>query len=85
MDEQALYQQLESLKQELAKSTLDEDTQETMLGLIDRMEEQMHTPHASDDGISEQFETLVAEFEVSHPTLTGVVKNLLVTLGNMGV
>jgi hypothetical protein len=85
MDEQAIYQQLESLKQELAKTSVGDDAREKMLGLIDRIEEQMHTPGSADDGISEQFETLVTEFEVSHPTLTGIVNNLLVTLGNMGV
>ena len=85
MDEQEIYQQLESLKQELAKSAVGEDAREKMLGLIDRIEEQMHTPGGAEDGISEQFETLVTEFEVSHPTLTGIVNNLLVTLGNMGV
>ena len=85
MDEQEIYQQLESLKQELAKSAVSEDAREKMLGLIDRIEEQMHTPGGAEDGISEQFETLVTEFEVSHPTLTGIVNNLLVTLGNMGV
>ncbi len=85
MDEQEIYQQLESLKQELAKSAVGEDAREKMLGLIDRIEEQMHTPDGAEDGISEQFEALVTEFEVSHPTLTGIVNNLLVTLGNMGV
>jgi hypothetical protein len=85
MDEQEIYQQLESLKQELANSAVDEGAREKMLGLIDRIEEQMHTPGGADDGISEQFETLVTEFEVSHPTLTGIVNNLLVALGNMGV
>ena len=86
MDEKQLYQQLEALKQELANSSgLSAETHEKMLGLIDRMEEQMHTPEDAEDSFSEQFETLVTEFEVSHPTLTGVVNNLLVTLGNMGV
>jgi hypothetical protein len=86
MDEQQLYQQLEALKAELdASSNLSEETREKMLGLIGRMEEQMHTPDDAEDSLAEQFETLVAEFEVSHPTLTGIVNNLLVTLGSMGV
>lgn len=85
MDEQQLYEQLECLKQELARSSLGEEPREKMLGLIDRMEEQMHTPDSAQDGIAEQFEILVTEFEVSHPTLTGIINNLLVTLGNMGV
>ncbi len=86
MDEQELYQQLESLKKELDSSNgLGPDTREKMLGLIDRMEEQMHTPGDDEDSFTEQFESLVTEFEASHPTLTGIVNNLLVTLGNMGV
>lgn len=86
MDEQQLYQQLEALKSELDNSpALSGETREKMLGLIDRMEEQMHSPEHDHDSVSEQFKSLVAEFEVSHPTLTRVVNNLLVTLGNMGV
>ena len=38
MDEQEIYQQLESLKQELANSAVDEGAREKMLGLIDRIE-----------------------------------------------
>ena len=85
MDEQQLYQQLETLKKELADSTIGSETREKMLGLIDRMEEQMHSPEGAEASIAEQFEILLTEFEVTHPTLTGIVNNLLVTLGNMGV
>lgn len=85
MDEKEIYQQLETLKGELAETSLGDETREKMLGLIDRIEEQMHTPAGDSEGISEQFEILVTEFELSHPKLTGVVNNLLVTLGNMGI
>ncbi len=85
MDEQQLVQQLELLKRELASSNLAEQQQEKMLGLIDRMEEQMHLPEAVNDTVVDQVEALLAEFEVEHPKLTGMVNNVLVTLGNMGV
>jgi CRISPR/Cas system-associated endonuclease/helicase Cas3 len=85
MDEQQLVQQLELLKRELASSNLAEQQQEKMLGLIDRMEEQMHLPEAVSDTMVDQVEALLAEFEVEHPKLTGMVNNVLVTLGNMGV
>lgn len=85
MDEQQLVRQLELLKRELASSNLAEQQQEKMLGLIDRMEEQMHLPEAVSDTMVDQVEALLAEFEVEHPKLTGMVNNVLVTLGNMGV
>lgn len=85
MDEQDLVQQLEALKQELANSQLPEQSREKMLGLIDRMEEQMHTPDEDNETMVDQVEALLAEFEVEHPKITGMVNNLMVTLGNMGV
>jgi hypothetical protein len=85
MDEQQLVEQLELLKRELASSNLAEHQQEKMLGLIDRMEEQMHMPDVVNDTMVDQVEALLAEFEVEHPKLTGMVNNVLVTLGNMGV
>ena len=86
MDEQDIYRQLETLKAALADSDgLAEGTREKMLGLIDRVEEQLPSAQHDSDSIAEQFKSLVTEFEVSHPTLTGIVNNLMVTLGNMGV
>lgn len=86
MDEQDIYKQLETLKSALADSEgLAEGTREKMLGLIDRVEEQLPSAQDDSDSIAEQFESLVTEFEVSHPTLTGIVNNLMVALGNMGV
>lgn len=85
MDEKQIYEQLEAVKRELAGSDLAEDSRAKVLGLIDRMEEQMHSPEGERDSLADQFEVLATEFEVSHPTLTGVVKNLMLTLGNMGV
>lgn len=85
MDEQQLVEQLELLKRELANSNLAEQQHEKMLGLIDRMEEQMHTPDMENDTMVDQVEALLAEFEVEHPKLTGMFNNVLVTLGNMGV
>ena len=86
MDDQDIFQQIEALKAVLGDSEgLSEDAREKMRGLIDRVEEQLPAAVTDEDGIAEQFEALVTEFEVTHPTLTGVVNNLLVALGNMGV
>lgn len=86
MDEKDIYQHLETLKQQLDVSEgLSDEARERMLGLIDRVEEQLPSAENPEDGFAEQFEALVTEFEVTHPTLTGIVNNVLVALGNMGV
>lgn len=86
MDQEQFHDQLEALKAELERSDgLGEDTQQKMLVLVSRMEEQLHGADDEPETIPEQFEALKTEFEASHPTLTGIVNNILVTLGNMGV
>ena len=86
MDERDIYQQLEALKAELDVSEgLSDEARETMLGLIDRVEEQLPVPGVAADNLSERFESIVSEFEVTHPTLTSIINNIMVTLGGMGV
>lgn len=86
MDEKDIYEHLEALKSELGTSDgLSELAREKMLGLIDRVEEQLPSAEDPEDNLAEQFEAILTEFEVTHPRLTGIVNNIMVTLGNMGV
>lgn len=85
MDKHDLYRQIEALRAELENSEgVSEGAREKLIGLIERLEEQLPDAYR-DEGIVEQFESWVTEFEVTHPTLTGVVNDLLVKLSNMGV
>lgn len=86
MDQEQFHGQLDALKSELeASEGLADGTRDKLLVLVSRMEEQLHGAEDEPESIPEQFEALKVEFETSHPTLTGIVNNILVTLSNMGV
>lgn len=86
MEQQDIYQQLETLKATLAQSVgLDDSSRQRMLDLIDRLEEQVNATGGDDGGLVSQLESHVTEFEVSHPSLSGTIKDIMVMLGNMGV
>ena len=85
MDKHDLFLQIEALRVELENSEgLSDSAREKLIGLIERLEEQLPDAY-HDEGVVEQFESWVTEFEVTHPTLTAVVNDLLVKLSNMGV
>lgn len=87
MAEKEINEALFTLRQEVEQ--LEEahpelkDKLETLLNALeDRLE-------ASEDQqplhLVEDFKTALSEFELDHPTATGVLNELMVTLGNLGI
>ena len=86
MEHPEIDQQLAALRAALEQSEgLAAESRERLLGLIEQLEAQVHSAEDSDGGLVSQLEAHVAEFEVSHPSLSGTINEVMVMLGNMGV
>ena len=86
MSEQKLREELAQLKSVLQQAQLPEPQRQAMQQLLSDMEIELDS-NLADRGkeFVEQLEQQVAEFEVNHPTLAGVINNLLLSLSNMGI
>lgn len=85
MPQQRLREQLEQLAGEIDRLTIDDSRKEQLQALIDRVEQQLQTDEDDAWDLREQVEETVTQFEAEHPTLTGVLRRILVTLSSMGV
>ena len=86
MDQRDIYQQLEELRAERDVSEgLSDEARDRMLSVIDHVEQQLPAADEHQGSLSEQLESVVTEFEVTHPTLASIINNIMVTLGGMGV
>ena len=82
--ESRLHQELEQLRREIEALPLEEGDKERLAGLVEDIETHDAAdlaPHHILDSLDQQ----ISRFEAEHPTLTGVLNNLLVSLSNMGV
>lgn len=85
---QALHQQLQQLRDHLASNPpLDDQERASLMALVREIEGSLSTP-----GEAQQEESLVdgvnlaiERFELSHPTLTATLRNILQSLANMGI
>jgi uncharacterized protein YigA (DUF484 family) len=84
MNEQQLRDQLQRLAAELDKLPVQADQRQTIEALIADIEAQLDGDRA-DDSLVDQVEAAVSTFEVEYPRIAGILNNILVTLGNIGV
>ena len=56
-------------------------------GLIENIENQLANPVVNEepDSLAEQVDVLVSNFEADHPTIAGILNNIMVTLTSMGI
>jgi hypothetical protein len=85
MDEKYLRDHLDLLSKEVENLPLDESIRDRLSTLIAELEPHEEAGSVPPDDIIENIDNMVVQFETEHPTLTGVLNNILVTLGNMGV
>jgi hypothetical protein len=81
-----LRQQLEDLQQTLESASLDQSSKDKLSKLVAAIESELQSPPLADDSsLPEQLDELVAVFESEHPTLSGILNRIMVTLSSMGV
>lgn len=84
MNEQQLRDQLQQLMQAVEALPVDAEQRATLEKLIADIESQLHLP--DDEGsLVDQVDSVVSAFEVEHPRIAGILNNIMITLGNMGV
>jgi len=87
MNERELRDQLEQLDQAIASSATADADKQRLRQLIDNIEQRLDpTVNESDsDSLEDQVEYLVTSFEADHPTISGILKNIMVSLSSMGI
>lgn len=85
---QQLEETLAALRGEIAKlPDLDSESKQKLDSLIRNLELKLESPndrerhHSLTDGLSDS----LTHFEVSHPTLTAILNDVMMALSNMGI
>ncbi|MGE3772771.1 MAG: DUF4404 family protein [Gammaproteobacteria bacterium] len=83
MRESELETLVTQLREEVAKAKAGAPGALTQLDpLLAELEQALHAPAP---GLRERIETQIREFEVEHPRLTGILNDVMTSLGNLGI
>jgi transcriptional antiterminator len=84
MSEEKIRQEIEELRQELeSASDISLASKDKLLVLVGDIEAQLQSKEQH--SLSDQADEMIADFEVSHPTLAAVIKRTMETLANIGI
>ena len=88
MSDEQLRQSLNELRSELERLKVEEaQVRERLDALISGVETRLDKPEdtAHLQFLVQDLRQSISEFEVSHPRATGILNQIMVTLGNMGI
>ena len=87
MTKQHIQSTLTALKAESEKiNSSDSDAVESINQLINKLEHQLSEPDIADPrNLIDQLQLSINKFEISHPTVTSIVNDLMVKLAGLGV
>ena len=87
MPARELQEQLNTLREQLEQNPpLSEAEREDLHALMQRIESQLELETKTQDAsLSDNVNLAVERFELEHPTLAGTLRNIVQTLGNMGI
>ena len=82
-----LQKDLDSLREQLDKNPpLSLEQREELNALAERIEAQIKVEEATKNtSLSDDVNLAVERFELDHPTLAGTLRNIVQTLGNIGI
>jgi transcriptional antiterminator len=84
MSEEKIRQEIEELRQELeSASDISLASKDKLLVLVGDIEAQLQSKEQH--SLTDQADEMIADFEVSHPTLAAVIKRTMETLANIGI
>lgn len=84
MSEEKIRQEIEELRQELeSASDISLASKDKLLVLVGDIEAQLQSKEQH--SLAAQADEMIADFEVSHPTLAAVIKRTMETLANIGI
>ncbi|NNA14975.1 DUF4404 family protein [Pseudomonas lundensis] len=87
MPARELQEQLDTLREQLEKNPpLSEKEREDLNQLAEQIDAQIKLENAMQDhSLADNLNLAVERFEVEHPTLAGTLRNIVQTLGNIGI
>ena len=87
MPARELQEQLDTLREQLEKNPpLREKEREDLNQLAARIDAEIKLENATQDhSLADNLNLAVERFEVEHPTLAGTLRNIVQTLGNIGI
>ena len=87
MPARELQEQLDTLREQLEKNPpLSEKEREDLNQLAAQIDAQIKLENATQDhSLADNLNLAVERFEVEHPTLAGTLRNIVQTLGNIGI
>ena len=87
MPARELQEKLDSLREQLDKNAPLSDTERDDLNeLTQKVEAQIKLDNATQNtSLSDEVNLAVERFEVEHPALAGALRNIVQTLGNIGI
>lgn len=87
MPARELQEQLHTLREQLEKNPpLSEKEREDLNQLAEQIDAQIKLENATQDhSLADNLNLAVERFEVEHPTLAGTLRNIVQTLGNIGI
>lgn len=84
MPEKQLKEDLEQLRREIGELDVnDEAARERLAALAEEIEARIASN--TGEGLVENVQDAIREYEVEHPRATGVLNQILMTLSNMGI
>ena len=87
MPARELQEQLDTLREQLEKNPpLSEKEREDLNQLAEQIDAQIKLENAMQHhSLADNLNLAVERFEVEHPTLAGTLRNIVQTLGNIGI
>lgn len=88
MTEKTISQALAELRTQIDQlAASDSATREKLENLISDLEENIHTLEDNEHQLHliADLREAISEFEVEHPRLTGILNDIMVALGNLGI
>lgn len=87
MPARELQEQLDQLSEQLEKNqTLSLEERKDMRALMEQIKARMELENATaDPSVADSVNLAVERFEVDHPGVAGALRNIVQTLGNIGI
>ncbi|MFT5889633.1 MAG: hypothetical protein ACI9BO_002461 [Zhongshania sp.] len=88
MDPKQLHEQLQRLQSEIDGLTVNDDNRAKLHALVDDIDRELGTGPQfvlEDSNLQDRLEELVSNFEVEHPTVAGILKDIMVKLASIGI
>lgn len=88
MEAKQLHEQLQRLQSEIDGLTLAPGKQEKLHALVDDIDRELGSGSQGvieDASLQDRVEELVSGFELEHPTVAGILKDIMVKLASIGV